>query len=726
MKISDIKNLLRTSLGLDNSLKRGTLAAAVFFAVIGLTSCAREAPWNVVIVTLDTTRADSIGCYGKAEASTPNIDALAADGVRFENAFATVPITLPSHTTLMTGLYPLAHGVRDNGLFIVDDKHTTLAERLAARGYQTAAAVGSFPLGADFNLDQGFDVFDDRFNAQFEDFRGQRVLPKTGIFFDERRAAMVNASVFPWLDENHEQPFFVWLHYFDPHQPLEPPAPYDQLFLDDPYLGEIAYADEAFGAVMSRLESLGVADRTIVVVASDHGEGRGDHGEETHSMLAYGSTLHVPLIIKVPDGRRGAVVSQRVGLVDVAPTLIDLLGVEVDPVFQGRSLVPELKGEQRPPSIQYAETLSPRLSHSLGELRVLFDDDSKYIHGPRPELFDLKKDPRELNNLMDSEPKRAENMKNRLAAFIAAHAAEDPQQVGSLDADTRRRLEALGYLNSSPGPTEPIQEVLQSGGLAPQDRVGDVNLMSRAKHLLFAKNGIGAREAAAELLERQPGDPMALEMLASASLLLGQVDEALDYVQQLREMYPEGTPMSARLMLQVGTLHLYQGRFDTALELLRDSQNLEPTAEGQYLIALTHLSAGEVQNEARALKDSLDLDPGYGPARVALAVHSARQGNTAIAESEFLRAISDQPYFPRAHFNYGAFLVEQNRLEESLVRFERAVALAPEYVQALLALVVVSADLARPSDAEKWYEELKSRAPNSAEAEMAASIVEAG
>lgn len=687
--------------------------------------CGKAAPWNVVIVTLDTTRADHIGCYGKGEASTPNIDALAAEGVLFENAFASVPITFPSHTTLLTGLYPLAHGIRDNGIFILDDRHTTLAEILGDHGYRTAAAVGSFPLGGDFNLSQGFEIYDDHFAAQYEDFRGRRVLPKEGIFFDERRAAQVNRAVMPWLEEHHEEPFFLWMHYFDPHHPLEPPAPYDQLFLDDPYLGEIAYADEAFGSVMDALRRLEIEDRTIVVLASDHGEGRGDHGEDTHSLLAYGSTLHVPLIIKVPKGRQNGVVAGRVGLVDVAPTIVNLLGLDVDPGFQGRSLVPELEGTVRPPAAQYAETLSPRLSHGLGELRVLFDGDDKLIHGPRPELFNLATDPRELDNLAMTAPERVDTMQRALQAFMTDHAAGDPQQVGSVDADTRRRLEALGYLSGAADSEGTIQEVLRSDGLPPQDRVADVNLMSRAKHLLFEKNGAAARDVAAELLKRQPGDPMALEMLASASLLLGQIDAALAYVQQLRDLHPEGTQLSARLMLQLGTLHLYRGDYDTALELLGAAQNLEPSAEGQYLVALTHLSAGDTGAELAALEASLELDPAYGPSRVALGVSAARRGDVESAEAAFRRALADRPYFARAHFNYGAFLIERDRLEASLEFFERAVELAPDYPQALMALVAVTTDLNRPQEARRWYEELQKQAPDSAEADKAAGFMEA-
>jgi len=296
--------------------------------------------WNVLLVTFDTTRADHIGCYGNKDIETPNLDRLAAEGFLFERAYASAPITAPSHSTILTGLYPTGHAVRDNGIFVLDDANTTLAEMLSEAGYGTAAAVASFPLSSQFGLDQGFDLYDDHFTLPYEDFRGHRVVNKTRLFFDERPAELVNEPLFPWLDENHDEPFFVWAHYFDPHLPTEPPPPYDQLYLADLYLGEIAYADEALGQLVDRLEELGVADETIIVMTSDHGEGRGDHNEITHSTLAYNSTLHVPMIIRVPGMEGGERIETRVGTVDLVPTILDLLGREVPESLQGLSMKP--------------------------------------------------------------------------------------------------------------------------------------------------------------------------------------------------------------------------------------------------------------------------------------------------------------------------------------------------------------------------------------------------
>ncbi|MEZ5330546.1 MAG: sulfatase [Thermoanaerobaculia bacterium] len=333
-----------------------------FLLLCVLVGCSRGERWNVVVATFDTTRADHIGCYGNASASTPVVDALAAEGFLFENAHAAIPITMPSHSTIMTGLVPMRHGVRDNGLFVLPAGVETLAERLRSAGYATGAAVGSFPLTAKFGLDQGFDLYDDRVQSSQEDFRGRKVRAKQDIFFDERRAQRVNEAIYPWLEEVAEaaKPFFLWVHYYDPHQPLQPPPPYDQLFADDLYAGEIAYADESLGTLFDELRRLGVWDRTLVVFTADHGEGMGEHRERTHSYLLYETTLHVPLIVRAPGGfeapRR---ITERVHHVDIVPTVLDLLGLERPPDLDGRSLVPYLRGERPSVSNDYAETLSP-------------------------------------------------------------------------------------------------------------------------------------------------------------------------------------------------------------------------------------------------------------------------------------------------------------------------------------------------------------------------------
>ncbi|MEM8963856.1 MAG: sulfatase, partial [Acidobacteriota bacterium] len=355
-------------------MKFSKLASLVLCALtLATLGCGRAERLNVLVVTFDTTRADHIASYGNERASTPRVDQLAAEGVLFEHAFSAVPITAPSHSTIMTGKYPLAHGVRDNGMFVLPDNQQTLAETLKANGYATGAAIAAFPLLSRFGVDQGFDFYDDNVEPQPQGVFGDRAFPEAQIYMDERRAGRVNEALFPWLDEHHDKPFFAWAHYFDPHQPFDPPPPYDQLFADDLYLGELAYTDESFGRLLDKLKELGVYDKTIIVLAADHGEGRGEHNELTHSTLVYNTTLHVPLIIRMPGATGGRRVSANAGTVDIVPTVLDLLDLEEPTEVQGESLVPLLEDptldteERNARTAYYAETLAPRLGFGWGE-----------------------------------------------------------------------------------------------------------------------------------------------------------------------------------------------------------------------------------------------------------------------------------------------------------------------------------------------------------------------
>lgn len=704
------------------------IPAGVFLLALALLAggCREGQRLNVLLVTFDTTRADHIGCYGNTGIRTPNIDALAAEGVRFAQAVSAVPITTPSHSTIMTGKYPIAHGVRDNGLFVLTPGQVTLAEVLQEAGWATGAAIGSYPLTAKFGIDQGFDFYDDHVTANFENVLGTDVIPRSRLFFDERPAGRVNEAIFPWLEEHTDGPFFAWVHYFDAHQPFEPPAPYDELYAADLYDGEIAYADESFGNLLGKLKDLGVYDRTIVVFAADHGEGRGEHRELTHSMLTYDATLHVPLIIRVPGGRQGGVVETRVGTVDIVPTVLELLGRSIPEGVQGRSLAAVLRSgstQEPEPTLHYAETLSPRLSHHWGELRALYEGDFKYIFGPRPELYDLAADPREIHDLVASRPEVTERMKRRLARFLVEEAATDVDAAVEMDADSRRRLMALGYLHSSGDDPSAIQEVLRPDGEPPQERVADVSDFSQAKQLLFQQRPLAAKEVATDLLERDPDNPTYLELVAGADLQLGHLDRALETLQRIRQLHSPG--MAAPSLLdRLGAIYISRGEYAKALAAIRESQALEPTASGRFLEANALKVLGRRGEQRAALEASLELDPGYVPARVDLAVLQAQQGEREAAAANFRQALVDEPYFPRAHYNYGTFLVGGEHPEAAVEHFRRAVELDPGYLQARYALVAVYLGLGQAEDAQQCYSDLVARAPASPEARQARQLLE--
>jgi len=706
-----------------NSAAAGLLLA---FSVVG-SGCGSAPKWNVVIVTFDTTRADHIGAYGHTGASTPNVDRLAAEGALFRRAFTAVPITLPSHTTIMTGRYPMAHGVRDNGIFIVPEEELTLAEILRGDGYRTAAAVGSFPLTAQFGLDQGFELFDGRVSAGFKDFLARRRLPKSGLFFDERRAARVNEAVYPWLDEHHREPFFLWVHYFDPHQPQVPPPPFNQLFAGRLYDGEIAYADESMGTLLDRLRALGVYERTLVVFASDHGEGLGEHHEDTHSILAYNTTLHVPLVMRIPGGPAGRVVDERVGTVDIVPTVLDLLGLAVPDGIHGRSLEPLVglgNGEAEALRPYYAETLSPRLLNGWGELRGIFFGGFKYVHGPEPELFDLEEDPGEIINLVDKRPKVVTELHHELGEFMRIHADSRGDARQEIDDETLRRLESLGYLHAG-GDRSEIRETLLEGGIPPQDRVADVNEMSLTKNHLAKGEALAAREGALNLLKRDPENPFYLDLLAQAELRLGRPDAALAALERI------GGDLSGRqtlpgTMTQMGFVLFVSGESDRGIEMVERGQAISPDAEGQYLLATMFSDLGRGAQRDAALERALELDPSYAPARVQRAILIDGGGDPERAEREFRQALKDRPYYPAAHYNYGAFLVSHGRPEAALERFRRAVEIDPRYLRAHYAVIATQHGLQRYDDAGRSLALLEELAPASEEAAMASRLIGAG
>ncbi len=680
--------------------------------VVGLLSaCHQGTPiWNLVIVTLDTTRADALGCYGHPTARTPNLDQLAREGALFENCFTAVPITTPSHSTIFTGTYPMAHGVRDNGLFVLPQRAKTLAEVLAARGWKTGAAVGSFPVTRRFGLDQGFEYFNDHITLAAEDYRGDRVAPSRGLFFDERPAPWVNDAIRPWLEENLGGPFFSWIHYWDAHHPHQPPPPFNQIFANDLYEGEIAFVDQSLGSLIQLLKDQGVWDRTIVVVVGDHGEGIGEHNEDTHSLLAYNATLHVPLIIRVPGLSAGIRIDQRVGTVDIMPTVLDLMGIPGPEEIQGRSLAALLDTEDihepAEPRLYYAETLSPRLSHGWGELRALFDGRFKYIHGPRPELFDLETDPKELVNLIDQHPSEGDRLRQELSRFITEQASNAAEAAAyTPDDETLQRLAALGYLSTESGHGATIIEELRSDGTPPQDRIGDNNLMSNARQQINDREFLAARESAHQLLELDPENANYQGILALATLGLGQVEQAAQIIEAMKTVSSQHAASSLQVALEL----FERGHQKRGLQLAGKIVNEQPSAWGWYVVAEMQGHQGNIDLQRRDLDRALEIEADYPRARLSLAILLAQTGEPQRAESEFRRLVKDVPLYPKARLNLGLFLAQANRTDEALQQLKRAVQLSPTYWKAQLALLAVTVDLDRKHEADAITERIRTQ-----------------
>ncbi|REJ68000.1 MAG: tetratricopeptide repeat protein [Planctomycetota bacterium] len=498
-------------------------SVAAFFA-----GCADEAKppappqpqHNVILISIDTTRADHLSCYGYPAKTSPYIDAVAAAGVRFERAQTTNPITLPAHSSMLTGTLPPTHGVRDNYNYKLDDSQVTLAEMLSDNGYQTAAFVGAFPLNSLFGLDQGFDVYDDE-------------IPKQGLYeLAERRAEEVTDAAVAWLDERDRQPFFMFVHYFDPHSLYRAPLRFATQHIDVPYDAEIAYVDDSLGVLLAKLKELDLYDSSTIIITSDHGEGLEEHGESTHTFFIYQSTAHVPLVIKSPMATAGTVVETPVSIIDIVPTLLELLDIEPPAHLQGIDLGPALRGEpladaDRP---TYTESLVPTM-FGCAPLRGIVSGSWRYILSPRAELYDLRADPSELNNLIEAEPETAEQLRQRLLDLTSAAtqaAAEVATQ--SLADEERAKLQSLGYLGGEVRDEVELREDMSDA----KDFIDAYQRLMKADGMFAAGQREQAKAVCRELLAEQPGIFKAHMLIAKIAHTSKQRDEAIDsYTQAL-------------------------------------------------------------------------------------------------------------------------------------------------------------------------------------------------
>jgi arylsulfatase A-like enzyme len=421
----------RVSSNGGNRLRRAAGVAALLLAGAGCGPGPGSDPMGVVLITLDTTRADALGCYGQALVTSPHIDRMAAEGVLFAHAMSSAPSTLPSHATILTGKHPYAHGARSNSGYVLPEAHVTLAEVLQHHGYRTAAEVAAPIIGRRTQLGQGFDHY--------------RSAP-VGVL--ERDAAEITRRGIEFLEAQPDAKFLLWLHYFDPHAPYAPPAAFQIRRSESGYLAEILHVDHQIGRVLAALERLGLRKRTLLVLTADHGEGRGEHDEKTHSFFVYDTTLRVPLIFWGPDRLpAGARVESLVRTVDVAPTLLDLLGLPAPDGIQGVSLRPLLEGDVDDLGlVAYGESIEGLSVFGASVLRTVREGPWKYIHKVDPELYDVRSDPGELDNLAARHPETVQRLRATLRELIAAAPPAPAGAEAPLDAAARAQLEALGYL----------------------------------------------------------------------------------------------------------------------------------------------------------------------------------------------------------------------------------------------------------------------------------------
>lgn len=568
-------------------------AAAADLAALG--AAGRAEGYHVLLVTLDTTRADHLGCYGRDGAATETIDALASPGVRFEQAVTPAPITLPAHASLLTGLQVPDHGARNNGTHRLDDEVTTLAEVLSGAGYATAAFIAAYVMDGRYGLAQGFDVYDDEMAASDD-------LTRTG-FHNQRRADLVTDAALAWLDGAlaGDRPFFGWVHYFDPHQPYELSEPYLSRFEDAPYDGEIAFVDDQLQRILDRLDASGVRDRTLIVVTADHGEGLGEHGETSHSRLIYDSTMRVPLIVSCPSLFPEAVtVDDRLAsLCDVFPTVLDLVGVPyVADGLSGRNL---LTAPADPDRAVYLETLAPLINNGWASLHGLRRLDDKYILAPTREYYDLSRDPGELRNRYLDYPDALDTLIPELDRRMAAWPSVDgmADAAASLTPEQAQRLASLGYVSGG-GQAKPGEER--------PDPKEMIDAWERSS-LAMEKSASGQHaEALAEIeasLAANPDDAQAWHNASIIHQRLGQLPAAIESIERAAAIYP-----TAERHVRLAQLLLMGGRMRDAITSIEAAEVLDPTDAG-ILVTKGQVYAVQGRHDrARAMfEEALEQDP---------------------------------------------------------------------------------------------------------------------
>ncbi len=465
---------------------------AVLIAVVLLAGCSSSPPvQNIFLISIDTLRADHLGCYGYNEISTPAIDRLARNGVRAENAFTPVPLTLPAHSSMLTGTSPVFHGVRNNTIFSLQERFVSLAEVLKkSGGYKCGAFVGAYPLDSVFGLSQGFKVYDDSYPPQ----------SKNKNAFAQRNADETAREAIKWISKNPGSKKFVFLHFFDPHRPYTPPGKFAKQYRSDPYDGEIAFSDKVLSDFLKNLKKINELKHSLIVITSDHGEDLGDHGEMTHGFFIYDTTLKVPLIFNYRgDSSLRGTFEQGTTIMDIMPTVLDFLDLNIPGDIQGGTLMPEIEGKKRQTPPLYCETFLPRFDFGWSELQGIRTKHWKYIESPDPELYNLKKDPREKNNLIDTKPQKAAELSELLKKRIENRSGKHQKNV-SLQKTTekmRKKMLSLGYLT---GGTKSVRD--EEELRAPKNHLGALRTYDSITKRLSKGNYRKAVEEAIDFTEK--------------------------------------------------------------------------------------------------------------------------------------------------------------------------------------------------------------------------------
>jgi arylsulfatase A-like enzyme/cytochrome c-type biogenesis protein CcmH/NrfG len=654
-------------------------AFLIFLFFLGSMACSRSAPVpspskpNLLLVTLDTTRADRIGCYGYQQAETPVMDKLAREGVLFEQAVAVAPVTLPSHASILTGLYPPRHGVRDNADFRLPEAETTLAEYLKQHGYITGAAVGSIILSSNLGLDQGFDSYSEMPLTSHRDPSGAKV-QYTEIL--ERPASEVTDSAIAFIDHIKGEPFFLWVHYFDPHYDYTPPSPYSERFSDRLYDGEIAYTDAQLGRLIHDIERRGLAKNTLILVTADHGESLGEHGEETHALFIYEAAIHVPLILKFADViPAGLGITRLVSGVDLVPTLLELLNLPPLENVHGASFAKAARGLKQPSrEAVYAEAIYPERAYGWSPLYALRNEKIKFIEAPEPEFYDLQKDPEELTNLAPMRREEVASWRNRLMASLQKFGEADPGAQHLMDQEARERLASLGYISSG------AARVDRKKLLDPKRFVDQHNAFLRAKTYVSLGRSQEAQELLRPILKADPKNPAALSLYGTLLYSSGLPEQGLT---QLKEAAGSSPGVFEHQWNLANALHL-SGYLIDASKAYRAAISIHPfSAESHYALGNVLYEMKDFQEAVHEYQEAMRLGIESPLLRAALGAALADGGDAARAERELRLALQEAPKIAMAWNKLGILAEKKERKEEAIRFYEKALEAEPDFADAL-------------------------------------------
>ncbi|MGO8817715.1 MAG: sulfatase-like hydrolase/transferase [Terriglobia bacterium] len=660
---------------------------------------------SIVLISIDTLRADRLGCYGSHRTPTPHIDAIAQGGTLFSAIASQVPLTFPSHVSLFTSTYPFFNGIEDN-TEVLRPGAVTLATVLKSRGYRTGAFVGGFALDRRFGLNQGFDEYDSTFNLHREKESDSGNVKRLG--------AEVVADAIQWLPPDSAQPFFLFLHLYDLHTPYNLPANFRARY-GTGYDAELRYVDEQVGVFWDALRQRHLLDKTLVVFVSDHGESLGDHGEKTHGYFIYQSTVWVPLIIHWPrgSGEFPAKVSESASLMDVAPTLIQFVGASIPREFQGRSLLETLRpGSPKTTRDVYSESIYPHNHFGCASLRSLRTGNYKYIQAPKPELYDLAADPGETRNLDEQKHSLALAAREKLDSLRARFRSDHPLGGKALDPEAVARLSSLGYVavstphsetpDAGADPKDRIAEfeeygraiVLASAGHIEESSADLERLLAQHPELLDLRMSLGLNDqalrryddAAREFRQVLKTDPVNVQAHFDLGLSLFELHQADDAAKELQATLAIA-PYYTRAEELLGSISLQKGDYPGAQEHFRHILSIDPNDFGAHynLGALATLQ-GQWEEGEDQLHAALTADPTDPDAHNVLGSLYLRKGDLDKAVAEFQEAIRLRPQFSSAHYNLGLVFRKQNHENDAVNEFRRALAIDPEFRPAREAL----------------------------------------